>query len=119
MHSVTCRLPQTPRTPTTAAAHYFDDVWSKAKKGGPRPLRRSSTHRNLGNGQSANGDDDEDFDLRRANSVGWLSEEDLKAKAETDDRVAHYVSNKLERIRTNDSANAEDMEDEIEAQYDG
>ena len=87
-------------------------------------LRRSSTHRNLGfGGASSNGDhthgDDEDFDLRRANSVGWLSEEDLKKKAEVDSRVASYVSDQLERMRSNDSANANAIEDEIETKFDG
>jgi len=100
-------------------------MWSKTKKGGPRPLRRSSTHRNIGfgaassNGDYANGEHDEEFDLRRANSVGWLSEEDLKKKAEVDSRVAHYVSDQLERMRSNDSANTTAIEDEIEAQLDG
>jgi hypothetical protein len=126
--SVNCRLPQTPRTPTTAAAHYFDDIWSKTKKGGPRPLRRSSTHRNLGfsgvssNGDYANGDHDEalsDFDLRRASSVGWLSEEDLRKKAEVDSRVASFVNDQLQRMRSNDSAGADAMEDEIETSFDG
>lgn len=123
--SVNCRLPQTPRTPSTAAAHYFDDIWSKTKKGGPRPLRRSSTHRNIGfggassNGDHTNSDHGEDFDLRRASSVGWLSEEDLRKKAEVDSRVANYVSDQLERMRSNDSANINAIEDEIEATLDG
>merc|ERR1711881_186738 len=105
---VNCRLPQTPRTPTTAAAHYFDDIWSKTRKGGPRPLRRSSTHRNLGfGGASSNGD----------HTHG--DEEDLKKKAEVDSRVASYVSDQLERMRSNDSANANAIEDEIETKFDG
>jgi hypothetical protein len=58
---INCRLPQTPRTPSTAAAHYFDEMWTrgssnkKAYPGTPGPEsrpkihRRSSTSRNIGN----------------------------------------------------------------------
>jgi hypothetical protein len=61
--SINCRLPQTPRTPSTAAAHYFDDTFSRGnlrrKSSVPttpntpntpsgRP-RRSSTSRSIGN----------------------------------------------------------------------
>ena len=57
--SINCRLPQTPRTPSTAAAHYFDDVFSQAAKRRPSSrrgstrseaptMRRSSTSRSLG-----------------------------------------------------------------------
>lgn len=57
--SINCRLPQTPRTPSTAAAHYFDDVFSQAAKRRPSSrrgstrseaptMRRSSTSRSIG-----------------------------------------------------------------------
>jgi hypothetical protein len=70
---VNCRLPMTPRTPGTAAAHYFDDILSRNPKGslarrksslgpgtpGPGRMRRSSTSRSIGNRASfaTNGDD--------------------------------------------------------------
>ncbi|KAI5291176.1 hypothetical protein KEM54_006038 [Ascosphaera aggregata] len=38
---MTHNLPQTPRTPSTAAAHYFDDVFSRHER--KRSFRRSST----------------------------------------------------------------------------
>lgn len=60
--SINCRLPQTPRTPSTAAAHYFDDTFSRGnlrRKSAHTPkspdgdaggrLRRSSTSRSIGN----------------------------------------------------------------------
>ncbi|RMZ90983.1 hypothetical protein DV736_g1759, partial [Chaetothyriales sp. CBS 134916] len=63
---INCRLPQTPRTPATGAAHYFDDMLSRyvtrkntriSEEGtdGPRTprIRRSSTSRSLGNPPSA------------------------------------------------------------------
>ena len=56
---INCRLPQTPRTPSTAAAHYFDDIMgrggNKSRKNSipstPRlgRMRRSSTSRSLSN----------------------------------------------------------------------
>lgn len=81
-------------------------------------LRRSSTTvRNIGFGQS---DDDEGaMDFRRINSVGVLDDEALKRKAEIDQHVANYVADQLQRMRTNDSASAHSMQDEIEAQLDG
>lgn len=57
-NSINCRLPQTPRTPSTAAAHYFDDTFSRGHRrksssvGTTTPgarLRRSSTSRSIGN----------------------------------------------------------------------
>jgi hypothetical protein len=115
---VNCRLPQTPRTPSTAAAHYFDDIWTKAKKGGPRPLRRSSTTRNIGNGES-NGYDDEVPAHNRTSSVGYFDEAALQEKADHDRHVAHYVSDQLERMRSNDSAAASAVGDELETGLDG
>jgi len=127
---VNCRLPQTPRTPSTAAAHYFDDIFSKGRVSKPK-LRRSSTSRSIGNrsewGTSTNGDhtealedSNEDIQKRfqydRANSIGYLDEEALKRKAEVDEQVAHYVSDQLERLHCNDSAS--EWKDEIEASVD-
>jgi hypothetical protein len=61
---INCRLPQTPRTPSMAAMHYFDDIIGRGKrrkssggdhsKGGSTPggpwhqMRRSSTSRSIG-----------------------------------------------------------------------
>jgi hypothetical protein len=69
---INCRLPQTPRTPSTAAAHYFDDILSRGLTrtntrvrtpgldGAKTPrMRRSSTSRSIGNRSSfvtTNGD---------------------------------------------------------------
>ncbi|CAK7564229.1 MAG: hypothetical protein SEPTF4163_002116 [Sporothrix epigloea] len=51
---VTCRLPQTPRTPGAGMDHYFDDIFHRYEKAGtPRSastprMRRSMTARSLG-----------------------------------------------------------------------
>lgn len=124
---MTCRLPQTPRTPTTAAAHYFDDIFThtgKPKK--PHHLRRSSTTRSIGYrsdlAPSTNGDDDEvDDPIKRSNSIGVLDEEALKQKAAMDQHVAHYVSDQLERVRSGDSGDVDggEFETSLDGALDG
>jgi hypothetical protein len=118
---MTCRLPQTPRTPTTAAAHYFDDVLSttsKPKK--PAYLRRSST-RSIGfrsDWETSTNGDDEDVGspIRRKNSVGYLDEDAIKAKQAIEERFNNYVSGQLERVKTGMN---EYEADEFEASLDG
>ncbi|KAI9681404.1 MAG: hypothetical protein M1817_002687 [Caeruleum heppii] len=116
---INCRLPQTPRTPSTAAAHYFDDIFARATKpsdAAKHHLRRSSTSRSIDARSdfdpSINGDDA----LSVANSAATPRAED-PAQREADSHVASYVSNQLEKIRSNDSA-AIHQEDELEAQLD-
>jgi hypothetical protein len=121
--SMTCRLPQTPRTPTGAAAHYFDDVFtttSKPKK--PHHLRRSSTSRSIGFrsdwGESTNGDDNEAVSspANRRGSVGYLDHEAIEQKNAMQERLNHYVSGQLERVKTG----LADVEtDEFETTLDG
>lgn len=105
-------------------------MWAKKPKGGPRLLRRSSTHRNIGNsGRTStivDDTDEEDFDadeaaldMRRVNSIGYLNEEEIAKKKEMDEHVANYVSDQLQLIRSNDSASATNVEDEVAAQMDG
>ena len=120
--SINCRLPQTPRTPSTAAAHYFDDIFSRATKpGGVKPtrIRRSSTTRSIGNRSSfttsVNGDGDDGAST--FNSVGPDHEENERRKSEANQHVANYVTDQLERIRTNEPVFID--EDEFEAQLDG
>ena len=86
---VNCRLPMTPRTPGTGAAHYFDDILSRTPRGGlnrrkstinsipgtpgPGRMRRSSTSRSIGNRASfttsVNGDEDRSPVHRRKGST--------------------------------------------------
>ncbi|KAI9788029.1 MAG: hypothetical protein M1835_002519 [Candelina submexicana] len=117
---INCRLPQTPRTPSFGNNTYFDDISGRHMKGaGPsRPrIRRSSTGRSIGNHTSANGDGFE-RPFTRANSVGGAEDEEQeRARAVANARVANYVSDQLERIRSHESATV--YEDEFEAQVDG
>lgn len=109
---INCRLPQTPRTPSAAAAHYsdsyFDETFSRSSK--PR-IRRSSTSRSLGNRSSFNTSINGDTD---ADSVVGERE---RQRSEANFHVANYVTDQLERVRSNDSVAV--YEDEFEAQLDG
>lgn len=120
---MTCRLPQTPRTPTGAASHYFDDVFTPAGKPAKRHhLRRSSTSRSIGfrsdwGDTSTNGEEEDDANpVQRKNSVGVLDQAALEQKSAMEDRLHHYVSGQLQRIKTG----MQDYEpDEFEAMTDG
>jgi hypothetical protein len=116
---MTCRLPQTPKTPTSAAAHYFDDIFTgigRAKK--PHHLRRSSTARSIGHRSDWTDEDDDRTPLNRVNSIGYLNAEDIQRKSEIDQHVAHYVSDQLQRLKTHeDDANVDGGE--LEATLDG
>jgi hypothetical protein len=118
---MTCRLPQTPKTPTAAAAHYFDDIWApsgKPKK--PNHLRRSSTARSIGHRsdwESTNDDEEDLAPINRTNSIGYLNEDALKRKAEVDKHVAHYVSDQLNRLNGEDTTPLD--HGELEASLDG
>lgn len=109
-----CRLPQTPRTPTAAAAHYFDDVFSRpAKVGDEQPrIRRSSTSRSIGNrgtfADSAHGDE-------RSRPYQDLSDHERR-KSEANEHIAKYVTEAFERIRANDGIGQYD--DELETSLD-
>lgn len=142
---VNCRLPQTPRTPSTGMNHYFDDIFTRGKtrtKTGlnhhhypqtpssaphsPR-LRRASTSRSIGNFGSLaasetshpNGDD-------VAVSANGYDEEDeeqqsrLRRKSEADEHVANFVTEQLKRVRSGSGSfgSMAVFEDEFEAQLD-
>ncbi|KAK8200217.1 Six-hairpin glycosidase-like protein [Phyllosticta capitalensis] len=125
---IRCRLPQTPRTPSTAAAHYFDDIFHKYKPAKPK-FRRSSTSRSIGKLEDLEGDfrngvaiEDEPESpvrpMKRVNSVGYFDDAAIEKKKQIDEQVAGYISGKLQKMRSHESA-GEDMNDELEAQLDG
>ncbi|KAM0474855.1 hypothetical protein ACHAPX_007376 [Trichoderma viride] len=110
---VTCRLPQTPRTPSVAMAHYFDDIFQRhidngvPHPGGRRHLRRSSTARSITARSdfesSVNGDDDA---RSVTNSVYHDDPERIKEKQEADSHMHRYISDQLHRY--NGASNEED-----------
>ncbi|PHH83110.1 hypothetical protein CDD82_3520 [Ophiocordyceps australis] len=114
---VNCRLPQTPRTPSVAMAHYFDDMFQRSvdlgtpRSSAPRHIRRSSTGRSIGARS--------DFDA----SLNELDEEDGKPikltlpshareKAEADSHLHQYISDQLNRYKVQNGDF--DHEDEFE-----
>jgi len=128
LRSVNLRLPHTPRSfPQAAAAHYFDDIFSKkgkTKTSAPT-LRRSSTTRSIGNRSSVasiNGDGAESAeeaipDETASNGVGGGDHENTRNQLEHDEHVQRYVADQLERVRSGGSASS--VHDEFEAQLDG
>jgi len=100
--------------------HYFDDIFTRYRPQKPMHLRRSSTsrsisHRSDWNGTDVDEDDEEDFSaIRRQNSVGYFTEDDLKKKAEIDEHVHAYVTDQLERMKTGDQAS--EFKDEVETE---
>ncbi|BDD60768.1 hypothetical protein MAP00_005866 [Monascus purpureus] len=117
-----CRLPQTPRSPFTAAAHYFDDIFSRPTRpqsiGSETPrIRHSSTSRSIGNrsdfGLSPNGveavlDEDEQYSRRGFGDA---------ASEFADEHVNHYIESQVQRVRRQGSIGA--YEDEFKAEPDG
>jgi len=136
---INCRLPQTPRTPGTAAQHYFDDILTKggSRKGsigvstpgptGPR-MRRSSTSRSLGNHSVANGafvgngsdDGERSGYFPRVSDDAFGEEERLerqRRKSEANSHTDNYIAEQLHRVQSGDDGPAV-YEDEFEAQLD-
>ena len=119
---MTCRLPQTPRTPTTAAAHYFDDMFTvKGRPKKPVHFRRSSTTRSIGyrSDIASTNDEDEEFGepINRTSSIGYLNQDELQKKADMDRHVASYVNDQLERMKSGESGDVDGGE--FEASLDG
>jgi hypothetical protein len=105
-------------------AHYFDEMFTRhvnQPKSSKPSLRRSSTSRSIGArsdfNASVNGDD-EDRACSMRNSVATDNPERERERNEANVHVAQYVSERLERVRSRDSAVFEN-EDEYEAQLDG
>lgn len=135
MDSMNCRLPQTPRSPSTAAAHYFDDTFLRQRRaslGGRRPssLKRSGTRRrSIGNrsdqSEKTNGEvmeEDEDIQSNGDTSRSWtiFKEDDPKSGIPTyedpDDPINKYVQDQLRRMKSNES---HEFAEELSAQTDG
>lgn len=122
MFRLSCRLPQTPRTPSTGMNHYFDDVFTRhvahSKPKAPK-FRRSSTARSMGARSdfdaSANGDEEA---RSMGNSVPTEEPEKERERREADVHTANYVMEQLQRVRSNQSMDF-DNGDEFEAQLDG
>ncbi|KLU81536.1 hypothetical protein MAPG_00622 [Magnaporthiopsis poae ATCC 64411] len=117
-----CRLPQTPRTPSVAMAHYFDDIMDRGHERPRTPstpkMRRSSTARSIGSRSDfdANGLESEDSTRRPSMSgLGVQMANDpamLRERAEADQAMRHYIDQKLTKVKQD--RDLEDQEDELE-----
>lgn len=132
--SVSCRLPQTPRTPSVGMMHYFDDTFSRhiTASGTRTPstpsmprIRRSSTARSLAvRSDFSNGtedyeeEDDGAYTPRRSSHGSVLLDADplrAKERADADAHMNHYITEQLERVRSQRSEEWLTPADEIEA----
>lgn len=108
---ISCRLPQTPRTPSVGMNHYFDDIFHRnvsIKLGTPKPpkprMRRSSTARSIAARSdfdvSVNGDDDDGDTNSLTNSVTAYEPERESLRREADSHMHQYITDQLERVKT-------------------
>lgn len=100
---VNCRLPHTPRTPSVAANHYFDDIFTRGQKPPSFTGRRQSSR---------------SIDARSDWDEG--DEGDRKARERDDEEVLHYVNQRLKRVMSisgQSDAGAE-ADDDFEEQLD-
>lgn len=105
-------------------AHYFDDVLNRQTI--PRSptmprIRRSSTARSIGarsdfDNSEANGYDDDGYHSTGGGSV-ILSDDPtrLREKAEADEHMRNYITEQLERVKSEQIANGHEEGDEFEA----
>lgn len=134
---VTCRLPQTPRTPSVGLNHYFDDILHRYDKSPTPRLRRSSTSRSIGArsdfmigaDEHEEEEDDEETEAAamtprtprghsRRSSMYLQDPERMRQRSEADLHLHHYISEQLERIKRERIANGYGDGGEIEAQAD-
>lgn len=108
---ITCRLPMTPKTPSTAAAHYFDDTFGKMKT---RPHhQRQGTGRSIGN-RSDNADEE---DQKSARSVKTNDGKFMPEHDEADKDLIGHIGNRLEKLQTKGFAEPESEEFAVEPDY--
>lgn len=107
---ITYRLPMTPKTPSTAAAHYFDDTFGKMKKS---HHQRQGTGRSIGN-RSDNYDDDLDDEQK---SVKTNDGKMLPDHTDADHALIGHIGNRLENLQTKGFAEAEVDEYNVEGDY--
>ncbi|KAI0402125.1 Six-hairpin glycosidase [Xylaria palmicola] len=115
---ISCRMPQTPRTPSVAMAHYFDDTLHRhiqlANSKPQKPhMRRSSTARSI--------DARSDFDASvngeniEARSVMPDDPEREAQRKEADAHLHQYISDQLQRVIDDDDEHQEFDREEYEA----
>ena len=102
---INCRLPHTPRTPTSGVSHYFDEILSKVARPKQYRSRRGSTRSIAGRSDISSDVNEED-------------EEVEKQKRIDDTHVLDYVASQLQRVKSHDTSFDPNKPDEFEAQAD-
>lgn len=140
-HRLNCRLPQTPRTPTAAAAHYFDDTFLRQRRqslsgtsGRPGIARSLTRTRSIGarsDWSDKTGGDDEAIGSTSnghatPNRTWSIYKEDGDSKTglprpeeDPDDPINRYVQEQLDRIKSNEDREPAEFSEELAAQTDG
>ncbi|BFZ58274.1 hypothetical protein PYCC9005_005336 [Savitreella phatthalungensis] len=94
---ITCRLPMTPRTPSTAAAHYFDDTFGKMQR---RPHHsRRGTGRSIGERSDISHDADANEDDEESKSVR-TNDGRPQASAAADKDLIGHIEGRLGQLWT-------------------
>ena len=101
---LTCRLPHTPRTPATAASHYFDEVFSKVAR--PKPfMGRRMSMRSI---------------AARSDFAADEEEEEERQRVIDDTHVLDYVTSQLQRVKSFETSyDPFEGENEFETQANG
>lgn len=103
-------------------AHYFDDVMSRQilpRSPSMPHIRRSSTARSIGarsdfGDADANGYDDDGYHSTGAGSVTEAEDpEQLRQKAEADEHMRNYITEQLERVKSEQTDQAYEKRDEF------
>jgi hypothetical protein len=123
-----CRLPQTPRSPSSAAEHYFDDTFSRQRRASLGPRRPTGLARSLtrqrsigqrsdwGNGSTAPPSEPGDEEDRADGNIYKDANDELAEAAnvarkagkgrdleDPDDPINRYVREQLERLKAHES----------------
>ena len=110
---ISCRLPMTPKTPSTAAAHYFDDTFGRMSK---KPHHeRKGTGRSIGNRSDGDTDVEGDQEGKSVRSVK-MTPDGRQADAADEDLIDH-IGNRLERLQSTGFAEPESDEYHVEDDY--
>ncbi|OAA59292.1 cytoplasm protein [Cordyceps fumosorosea ARSEF 2679] len=132
---VSCRLPQTPRTPSVGMAHYFDDMFQRSVEVGvphsPRMhrIRRSSTARSIGARSDFVLDDNDDAHsdggsvsdgiVLTHGAAAAASAAAALEKSEADSHMHSYISDQLSRYKDEMQSDRFSHADEFETSANG
>ena len=115
---VNCRLPHTPRTPTSGMRHYFDEIFSKGARP-PKPyMGRRMSMRSIAGRSDFSAEGEGEDEEAEAEGEGE-DDEDERQRTIDDSYVLDYVSSQLQRVKSFDiNFDPNEGENEFEAKAD-